>query len=65
MKNIPITGEYITSQINRSARRVECAKLYETIARYGVNETVLAMYNDNNGFCKMITNLADNLIINE
>ena len=48
MKNIPITGEYITSQINRSARRVECAKLYETIARYGVNETVLAMYNDNN-----------------
>lgn len=48
MKNIPITGEHITSQINRSARRVECAKLYETIARYGVNETVLAMYNDNN-----------------
>lgn len=48
MKNIPITGEHIAAQINRSARRVECVKLYETIARYGVNETVLAMYNDNN-----------------
>jgi hypothetical protein len=31
MKNIPITGEYITSQINRSARRVECAKLYDLL----------------------------------
>ena len=48
MKNIPITIEHIAAQINRSARRVECVKLYETIARYGVNETVLAMYNDNN-----------------